>query len=42
VTQLKIASVGDRFTVKELERRVERAHGATRLRELDALLVDLD
>lgn len=41
VTQLKIAFVEDHLTVEDLERRVERAHGATRLRELDALLADL-
>lgn len=42
VTQLKIAFVEDRIGVGELERRVELAHGATQLRELDQLLEDLD
>lgn len=42
VTQLKIAFVEDQLTVEDLESRVERAHGATRLRELDALLADLE
>lgn len=42
VTQLKIAFLEDHLTVEDLEGRVERAHGATRLRELDALLADLD
>lgn len=41
VTQLKIAFVEDRVSVEELERRVERAHRATELRELDGLLADL-
>jgi len=41
VTQLKIAFVEDRVSVEELERRVDRAHRATQLRELDGLLADL-
>jgi hypothetical protein len=42
VTQLKIAFVEDRLTVDELERRVERVHNATQLRELDDVLANLD
>lgn len=42
VTQLKIAFVEDQLTTEELERRVDLAHRATQLRELDALLADLD
>jgi hypothetical protein len=42
VAVTQIAFVEDQLTVEDLERRVERAHGATRLRELDALLADLD
>jgi len=41
ITQLKIAFVESRLTVEELERRVESAHRASQLRELDKLLVDI-
>lgn len=41
VTQLKIGFVEDRLTIEELERRVERAHQATQLGELDELVADL-
>ena len=41
-TQLKVAFVEDQLTVEELERRVELAHRASALRELDELLADLD
>jgi uncharacterized protein DUF1707 len=41
VTQLKIAFVENELTVEELERRVELAHRASQLRELDELLADL-
>jgi Domain of unknown function (DUF1707) len=41
VTQLKIAFVEERIEVDELERRVDLAHRATTLDELDALLADL-
>ncbi len=41
VTQLKIAFVEDAVDVDELERRIELAHAATMLSELDALVADL-
>lgn len=41
VNQLKIAFIEDRVTLEELERRVELAHKATQLHELDELLHDL-
>lgn len=42
ITQLKIAFVDDQLTLPELERRVELAHRASQLRQLDELLADLD
>jgi hypothetical protein len=42
VTQLKIAFVEDQIGVEELERRVEQAHKAAILHDLDGLLADLD
>ena len=41
VAQLKIAFVEDRLDIDELERRVDRAHEAQRLSDLDAVLDDL-
>ena len=41
ITQLKVAFVEDRLDLDELERRVDRAHAARRLSDLDALLDDL-
>ena len=41
VTQLKIAFVEDHLGVEDLERRVDLAHRATHLHELDALLADV-
>jgi hypothetical protein len=41
VTGLKIAFVEDRLSIEELERRVELAHQATQLAELDELVADL-
>ena len=38
---LKVAYVEDRFDVEELERRVDVAHRATRLSDLDAVVADL-
>ena len=42
VTQLKIGFVEDRLSVEDLERRVDLAHRATQLHQLDELLADLD
>ena len=41
IAQLKVAFVEDRLDLDELERRVDRAHAARRLSDLDALLDDL-
>ena len=42
MARLKIAFVEDRITIEELERRVDMAHRAEQLRELDVALADLD
>ena len=41
VTRLKVAFVDDRLTVEDLERRVEAAHQAELLTELDRLVEDI-
>ena len=41
VTQLKIGFVEDRLGVEELERRIDLAHRATQLSQLDELMEDL-
>ena len=41
VTQLKIGFVEDRVSLEELERRIDLAHRATQLSQLDELVDDL-